>query len=68
MKRPTGGEAVSDESDAEHTLRNHLAIILGYCDLLLSETNANDPRYGDLIEMQRAAKAALSLVAAERRA
>lgn len=68
--RPTSGamgplRGPSDESDAEHTLKNHLAIILGYCDLLLSEMDPADPRREDLLEIQRAAKGALALVNAE---
>lgn len=61
--RPLGGQRLaSDESDAEHALKNHLAIILGYCDLLLSEMDPADPRHEDLLEIQRAAKGALALV------
>jgi hypothetical protein len=54
------------ESEAEHTLKNYLAIILGYCDLLVSETEDNDPRREDFLEIQRAAKGALALVNRER--
>jgi hypothetical protein len=54
------------ESDAEHTLKNYLAIILGYCDLLIGETDDDDPRRQDLLEIRRAAKGALALVNQER--
>lgn len=49
------------DHESEHTLKNHLAIILGYCELLLGETPPDDPRHGDLLEMQRAANAVLMM-------
>jgi hypothetical protein len=55
----------SGESEAHHTLKNQLAIILGYCDLLLTEMDPADARREDLLEIQRAAKGALALVNAE---
>jgi phospho-acceptor domain-containing protein len=48
--------------DVEHALRNHLAIILGYAELLLQDTPENDPRRPDFEEIFRAARAALHLV------
>lgn len=50
---------------AEHTLKNHLAIIVGYCELLLAETPADDPRHVDMVEMHRAAMAVLAMFAPE---
>lgn len=49
----------------EHTLKNYLAVIVGYCDLLLGETPPEDPRHADLADMQRAAKSALSILDGE---
>jgi hypothetical protein len=49
----------------EHTLKNHLAVILGYCELLLAETPPSDPRHADLLEMQRAAKTVMTMFARE---
>jgi len=40
---------------AVHALSNHLAVILGFIELVLSETSADDPRKGDLQEIQQAA-------------
>lgn len=50
--------------DAEllHQFRNHLGVILGYCDLLMSELPDTDPKHRDLGEVQKAARAALALV------
>lgn len=51
------------DAEAEHTLKNHVAIIVGYCELLLTETAEDDPRRGDLLEMQQAANAILAMFA-----
>jgi signal transduction histidine kinase len=48
--------------DVEHALRNHLAIILGYTELLLQDTAENDPRREDIQEILKATRAALALV------
>lgn len=42
-----------------HRLKNQLAIILGFCELLLEETSADDKRHPDLVQIQLAAKSAL---------
>jgi hypothetical protein len=49
----------------EHALRNHLAIILGYTELLLQNAPAADPRREDFAEILKAARAALHLVSAK---
>ena len=51
--------------DVEHALRNHLAIILGYAELLLQEAGTDDPRRGDFEEILKAARSALTLVSAK---
>lgn len=48
--------------DVEHELKNQLAIIRGYCDLLLEDTPRDDPRHADLLEIQTAAAAALQIL------
>ena len=48
--------------DVEHALRNHLAIILGYAELLLQDAAPDDPRRDDFEEILKAARAALTLV------
>jgi hypothetical protein len=53
----------SGRSD-EHALMNYLAIIMGFSELLLQETAADDPRRPDLEEIHRAATAAVILVSA----
>jgi light-regulated signal transduction histidine kinase (bacteriophytochrome) len=55
-----------DQHLASHALKNHLAIILGYVELLLQECASDDPRREDLIEMHKAALAAVALLDAVR--
>lgn len=53
---------VADETDFEHALKNYIAIILGYADLLLDEMAPDDPRLPDLREIHKAATAAVTLL------
>ena len=50
--------------ELEHSLKNHLAIVLGFAELLLEETDPADPRRPDFEEIHKAAAAAASIVAA----
>jgi hypothetical protein len=43
------------DSAAIHALSNHLAVILGFIELVLAETRPDDPRRGDLMEIREAA-------------
>ena len=47
---------------AAHALSNHLAVILGFIELVLAETLADDPRHGDLVEIRDAALEAAKLI------
>lgn len=42
-----------------HRLKNQLAIILGFCELLLEDLPEDDPRRADLLRIQDAGKSAL---------
>ena len=50
------------DSENRHALKNHLAVILGYLDLLLAETPTDDPRRADLEEMLQAARAMMVVI------
>jgi hypothetical protein len=52
---------------AVHALSNHLAVILGFIELVLSETPSEDPRKGDLEEIRRAAHECARIVALSQR-
>jgi hypothetical protein len=45
-----------------HQLKNHLAVIVGYCDLLLADTPADDPRRADLLDIYKAARDAMAVM------
>lgn len=49
--------------ETEHTLKNHIAVIVGYCELMLRDTGLDDPRHGDMVEVHRAAMAVLAMLA-----
>ena len=50
------------ESTLVHKLKNHLAIVIGFCDLLLSDLPKDDPKRVDIQEMRKAGQAALDLI------
>lgn len=54
--------AVSDPTSFEHALKNYMAIILGYADLVLEDMPPDDPRLPDLREIHKAATAAVTLL------
>ena len=45
-----------------HQLKNHLSIIVGFCDLLLGDLADDDPKRVDILEMRKAGQAALDLM------
>ena len=56
------GDPLSDKNEFEHELKNILAIILGYADLLIEEMPADDPRMEALSARHKAASAAVTLL------
>jgi hypothetical protein len=50
------------ESDLLHLFKNHLAIIVGFCDLLADDLPAGDRRRDDVLEIHRAGEAAMALL------
>jgi hypothetical protein len=55
---------MNNPRELEHNLKNHLAIILGFTELLLQESAPDDPRRDDFREIHKAAAAAVELVSA----
>ena len=49
----------------EHTLCNQVAIVVGYCELLLDEVPADSPLRPDLEEMHKAALIAMKMLRPE---
>jgi hypothetical protein len=58
---------VPDETDFEHALKNYIAIILGYADLVLEDMAPDDPRLPDMQEIRKAAAAAVALLNGHRK-
>ena len=63
-KRP---ELVLD-SETEHAIKNHIAVIVGFSELLLAQIEAEDSRHGDVQEIYRAARALMIIFRREGRA
>jgi len=47
---------------ALHELRNQLSIIVGFCEILLSEMPETDPKRGDVVEIGKAVDAAMAIL------
>ena len=45
-----------------HRLKNHIAIVVGFSELLLSECAADDPKRDDIAEVLKAAQAAMAMM------
>ncbi len=45
-----------------HNIRNHLSVIVGFCDLLLGEIPESDRKHADILEMRKSAQAAIALL------
>ena len=48
--------------DVIHRLKNHLAIIVGFVELMISECPDDDPKRADLLEVQKAAHEAMAVM------
>ena len=55
MIEPTNAEVV-------HLLKNHLAVIVGFCDLLIADIPDGDPRKADLQDVHKAAREAMEVM------
>lgn len=53
---------MADETEFDQTLKNYLAVILGFAELLIEGMSADDPRFEDLREIQKTARDAIALV------
>jgi hypothetical protein len=54
-------------AEFEHRLCNQLAILLGYCEVLLNETPPEGALREDLVEMHKAAVAAMQMLRSDER-
>jgi hypothetical protein len=51
-----------EDNPVLHQLKNHLSVIVGYCDLLLRNMPADDRTRNDIVEMHKAGQAAIELL------
>ena len=51
-----------DPDKSRHDFKNQLAIIRGFAEILLAETEVADPRHRDLEEIHKASVTALALL------
>ena len=58
---PPRGSVVLDARDGHH-LSNHLAVIIGFVELLIADASPEHPQYADLVEIRTAAIAAANLI------
>jgi hypothetical protein len=56
------------DAEMEHMIKNHLAVIAGYCELLLGDIPTDDPRHADLEEINRSTRALIALFRRDTRA
>jgi hypothetical protein len=50
------------DPEFEHTLRNQIAIVVGYCELLLDELSEDADLRADVMEMHKAAVTAMEML------
>jgi hypothetical protein len=55
------------DAQTEHAIKNHIAVIVGFSELLLAQIEEGDSRNGDLQEIHRAAKELMMIFRRERR-
>jgi len=50
------------EPELIHRLKNYICVISGFSELLISELPDDDPRRADLVEIHKAAQAAMAIM------
>ena len=55
------------DAETEHTIKNHLAVIAGFCELLLGDMPEDDPRHADLQEINRSVHALMAMFRSDTR-
>jgi hypothetical protein len=55
-------ELVIGENHLLHEFKNHLAVVIGFCELLLRDLPEDDPKRADVLEVRKAGLAAIALL------
>jgi hypothetical protein len=58
---PGRGSVTLDQHDI-HLLSNHLAVIIGFVELMIADAAPDDPHFNDLMDVRAAAIAAANLI------
>jgi len=53
---------VTLEATDVHLLSNHLAVIIGFVELMIADASPGEPHYNDLLEVRTAAIGAANLI------
>jgi hypothetical protein len=51
-----------DDRQLLHQFKNHLAVIVGFCDLMLTDLPGDAPQHRDVVEVRKAAQSAMGLL------
>ena len=54
--------AGGEDDSLMHAFKNHLSVIIGFCDLLLRDLPEDDPKRADILEMRKAGHTAIALL------
>jgi hypothetical protein len=54
------------DAETEHAIKNHIAVIVGFSELLLAQIEEGDARHGDVREIHRAARELMLIFRRER--
>ena len=54
--------AGGEDDSLMHAFKNHLSVIIGFCDLLLRDLPEGDPKRADILEMRKAGRSAIALL------
>lgn len=55
-------DQAADDCPLLHQFKNHLGVVVGFCDVLLRELPDDDPKRADILEIREAANVALRLL------
>lgn len=65
QQHPRRGAQVWRDAEFEHTLRNQIAIVIGYCEFLLEAVGSDSTLRDDLLEIEKAARTAMHMLRKE---
>jgi hypothetical protein len=55
-------DLVIDENRLLHEFKNHLSVVIGFCELLLRDLPEDDAKRADILEVRKAGLAAIALL------